>query len=58
MQQLAHPTSERFVATMGEGVELYSAICPLQSGCSTYIVVDRSTLSTSSTPTIYDYMGC
>ena len=28
-QQLPRPTAEGFVAQMGEGVELYGALCPL-----------------------------
>ena len=29
MQRLAEPPSEDFIATTGEGVELYGAVCPL-----------------------------
>ena len=29
MQQLAQPVAEGFVATTGEGIELYGAVCPL-----------------------------
>ena len=39
-----------------EGVEVPFAC--YHSGCSTYIVVDRSNLSTSNNPAIQDYIGC
>ena len=32
MQYLAQPAAEGFVATTGEGVELYGAVCPLPKG--------------------------
>ena len=58
MQHLAQPAAEGFVAMMGEGVKLSGAHARYESGCSTYIVVNRWNQSTCNNPAMQDYIGC
>ena len=58
MKELAQRATAGFVATTGEGLSSLVPFAQHQSGCSTYIVVDRSNVSMSYNPAHQQYIGC
>ena len=57
LERILHLRAKKYM----QPVRVLSSMVPCaryQSGCSTYIVVDRLNLPTSHNPAIQDYIGC